>query len=205
MAIQNTLRHFLCAVLTTMIAQPGFAESSLGQSALLRTADGGEVAAEVDRQNPDYLEVSLDGYIYSIIVREEKNSSVSEVRDDSGALLLAVTRSDEGMTVTDQKGSSIRSDDGVISRFAASQLFEPIPLLLLDAENLRRLRAAPKAFEPGLTIGMLEPTDSLCCDKGTVSNCFPPDDEGNCTGGKVVHECPNDGDICEINGTWNCC
>ncbi len=60
-------------------------------------------------------------------------------------------------------------------------------------------------FEPGFSIAMPTLEDSLCCDTGSVSNCVKPNADGKCSANQELTACPNDGPVCEINGTWNCC
>ena len=192
------------AMLAAFVVLVGSAKAE-NLSVPLATPDGAPLVAEVTGSDADAVYVRVNGRVLQVAVSGDAETTVTEVRDAKGKLVLQAKRSPRRLLLTDGRGTSIASTSGVLRRGIAEDRFDADALVLLDSVNLARLRVRDRPFEPGFTIVEVGTDDSLCCDSGSVSNCFAPNEDGTCSAGKELTACPNDGPACEINGTWNCC
>lgn len=168
----------------------------------LSAPDGKTAQARVLRDGDGRIRVDLDGAVYEVSVEAESDHSTVTVTTPKGELLARVESNPRRTTLSDNRGNTIQGTAGTVLGDRASQLFDRVVLMLISQENLARISQRHVPVQPGLRFG-IPPVPDLCCDAGSVSNCFPPGEDGDCGDEQDLVICPAGN--CEIIGTWNCC
>ena len=185
-----------------LLALPAGAQTADEIIANLRTPDGGSIVVEiVERDHPTYR-LKIDGREIVAIMDGDGPSFRISLSDSRGNSLGRISSDEETVSMTDGRGNTVVGPAGGLDRESAIELFDTIPLLFADADNLAIIRGQTFLPMPNLTWGQPTVLD-LCCDEGSVSNCFPPSADGTCGSGQELVACTHGN--CEINGTWNCC
>jgi len=173
------------------------------RSVTLQDQKGSPFPVSVSGSPQRTLRATIGDQNYTIGFQTTPSASEITVARSDGKKLISRTDRKGVLTVSDGSGTSIRAEGCRFPLERATRTFDPTLLALIDVENLSALSGGSSAAPvDGFRLAGRDTAD-LCCDEGSVSNCFPPGEDGTCGTGKELVTCAAGN--CEILGTWNCC